>query len=92
MEKGFKGIRNVNGRPKGALNKTTSETKELIKAIVSNQLGDVEALLNSLEPRDRMSAIIKLLMLVIPKEIALEVDEKEELLFKPITITLLNGN
>lgn len=91
MEKGFKGIRNENGRPKGSLNKTTSETKELLKNIVSNQLDKVEDLLNDLEPKDRIDAVIKLLPYILPRqsEIAIESKEDEER-FKPITVNLIN--
>jgi hypothetical protein len=91
MEKGFKGIRNVNGRPKGALNKTTAETKELIRSIVSNQLDEVEALLNQMEAKERFDAIIKLLPYIVPRQNEITVEAKEEL-FKTLTITLIDAN
>jgi hypothetical protein len=91
MKKGFKGIRNENGRPKGSLNKTTSETKELLKNIVSNQLDKVEKLLNSLEPKEKIDAIIKLLPYVLPRQNEVLIDHKEEV-FKPLVITLIDPN
>jgi hypothetical protein len=90
MEKGFKGIRNVNGRPKGALNKTTAETKELIRSIVSNQLDQVEALLKKMEAKERFDAIIKLLPYIVPRQSEITVEAKEEL-FKTLTITLIDA-
>lgn len=93
MDKGFKGTINLNGRPKGSLNKTTAETKEIIKNIVSNQMASVEALLNKLEPRERIDAIIKLLPFVIPKQQSIEVDNKEgNVSFKTVVVNLIDPN
>jgi hypothetical protein len=74
---GFKGIRNVNGRPKGAVNKTTSETKELIQKVVSNELDSIGDLLDKLEPKERIDAIIKLLPYIVPKTSEVSVIEPE---------------
>lgn len=65
---GFKGIRNNNGRPKGSLNKTSAETKEILQSIVSKELDNLEELLNKLEPKEKIDAIIKLLPYVIPRQ------------------------
>ena len=91
MKTGFKGVRNVNGRPKGSLNKTTHETKNLLHNIVGFQLDQVENLLSTLEPKDKLDIIIKLLPYVLPRqsEIAIESKEAEEH-FKPITVNLIN--
>ena len=88
----FKGIPNTNGRPKGAVNKTTAETKELLQKIVSNEIDNIPTMLDALKPKDRLDAITKLLPYIIPRqtEIAVETNQNQ---FQPLTITLLeNGN
>ncbi len=74
---GFKGIRNVNGRPKGAVNKTTAETKEIIQKIVSNELDKITDLLEKLEPKERVDAVIKLLPYVVPKQSEVSINDTE---------------
>lgn len=74
---GFKGIRNVNGRPKGAVNKTTAETKELIQKIVSNELDKITDLLEKLEPKERVDAVIRLLPYIVPKQSEVSITEPE---------------
>ncbi|AIN71919.1 hypothetical protein K5L04_01870 [Flavobacterium psychrophilum] len=74
---GFKGVRNVNGRPKGSLNKSTAETKELIHNVVSKQLENIDKLLDRLEPKERIDAIIKLLPYLIPKQSEITTNESE---------------
>ena len=74
---GFKGIRNVNGRPKGAVNKTTAETKEIIQKIVSNELDKITDLLEKLEPKERVDAVIKLLPYIAPKQSEVSINDTE---------------
>lgn len=85
---GFKGTRNINGRPKGAVNKTTTEAKVLIQKIVSKELENIDTLLEKLEPKERIDAVIKLLPYFMPKQTEIIIEPKE---FKhePLTITLL---
>lgn len=79
------------GRIKGVPNKTTAETKELIQSVVSNQMESVDVLLNKLEPKERIDAIIKLLPFVIPKQSTIEIDNKEEnVFFKTVVVNLIN--
>lgn len=80
------------GRAKGTKNLKTSETKEIIQSIVRNQMEDVEELLNKLDPNDRINAIIKLISFVVPKQSAIEIENKEEGIFSPLTITLIDPN
>jgi len=79
------------GRPKNSGNKSTAETKTLLNNIVGNQLDNVEVLLSTLEPKDKLDIIIKLLPYVLPRqsEIAIESKEAEEH-FRPITVNLIN--
>jgi len=66
------------GRTKGTKNLKTSETKEIIQSIVRNQMEDVEELLSKLHPNERITAIIKLISFVVPKQSTIEIDNKEE--------------
>lgn len=88
---GFKGTRNENGRPKGAVNKTTAETKQLLQKIVGNELDNISERLDKLEPKERIDAVIRLMPYVMPKQSEIAIDNKENI-FKPITITLINQN
>jgi len=55
------------GRPKGAINKTTSETKEFL-ARISNKLGKrVEEDLDLMDPKDRVKIWLELQEYLIPK-------------------------
>lgn len=74
---GFRGTRNENGRPKGAVNKSTKETKEILQKIVSNQLDKIDDLLEKLEPKEKIDAIIKLLPYVVPKQSEVSLIENE---------------
>jgi 23S rRNA C2498 (ribose-2'-O)-methylase RlmM len=76
------------GRKKGTKNLKTSEVKEAIKGIVSNELDDVQALLQELSPNDRITAIIKLLPFVVPKQLAVEVEAPDDF-FKPVVVNLI---
>jgi len=85
---GFRGVRNANGRPKGSLNKTSVQTKKIIEKLVSNELKNIDSLLEQLDPKDRIDALIKLLPYVIPKNSHIEIDAPAHQ-FQPITITVI---
>ena len=57
---------NINGRPKGVQNKTTTELKESINLLVSNNIDKLQNDIDSLEPKDRLFFIEKLLKYVVP--------------------------
>ncbi len=84
----FKGVRNVNGRPKGALNKTSAQTKTIIEKIVSSELKNIESLLEHLEPKERVDAIIRLLPYVVPKQSEISIDAPIHRL-QPIVLNLI---
>lgn len=66
------------GRTKGIPNRTTAELKEKITAIVLNELVTTETLLKSLEPNERISALIKLLPYIVPKQTEIILENEEE--------------
>ena len=86
---GFRGVRNANGRPKGSLNKTSVQTKKIIEKLVSSELKNIDSLLEQLDPKERVDAIIKLLAYVIPKNSHIEIDAPALNQLQPITLTIV---
>ena len=84
----FKGVRNVNGRPKGAMNKTTANTKAIIQKVVTQELAGLTELMAGLKPKERAEILVKLLPFVIPKqtEISLETPLHQ---LQPLTLILI---
>ena len=86
MAKGIK----TGGRTAGTVNKTTAETKELLQKIISNELDNIEGMLNKLEPKERIDAVIKLLPYIVPKQQEIAIDSKP--MINGITVTIVNPN
>lgn len=60
---------NPNGRPKGAENKATRELRSVISGLLSSEMtpSKLRALLNKLEPSQKLNYLIKLTDFVLPK-------------------------
>lgn len=58
---------NPNGRPPGTKDRATKELRDRVKALLENQFDRIVADLESLEPRDRVNAWLKLLEYSLPK-------------------------
>ena len=71
------------GRTKGTPNRTTAETKQLLQSIVSKELDKLGAMLEQLEPNDRINAIAKLLPYILPKQNEIAVENKTTI--EPVT-------
>ena len=69
-------VLNPNGRPKGAVNRTTKELRQIVKNYIENELETVDDLLEKLTPKERLDILCKMLPYVMPKQ--LEVKEYEE--------------
>ena len=65
MKKGH--TNNPNGRPRGVPNKTTKTAREWLSALIDQHRELIESDLLSLEPKDRVAAITKLMEFVVPK-------------------------
>lgn len=65
---------NPNGRPKGKVNKTTAQMKELIKTYVEGELKQADSLLSQLTAKERLDILCKMLPYVMPKEHSIEND------------------
>ncbi len=75
---------NWNGRPKGKRNKTTAETKILLKDFLDFTLEDMVNTYDNLGNRDKVNLITKTLPFVMPK--AIEETEKTDVLDNTINI------
>ena len=64
---------NPNGRPKGKPNRTTAEVKEFMTKFVSRNLDGLQQDLDSLDPKDRILFIEKLLQYIIPKNQSVDI-------------------
>ena len=87
---GFKGTRNVHGRPKGAVNKTPTNAKAVIQSLIDSEVKKIPELLDELSAKDRLEITIKLMNFVIPKQTQIEIEANEIDPFRPITINLIN--
>jgi 23S rRNA C2498 (ribose-2'-O)-methylase RlmM len=72
------------GRTKGVVNKTTAETKEILQKIVSNELDNISTLLEKLEPKERIDAVIKMLPYIVPKQQEITIDKENVISIAPI--------
>jgi hypothetical protein len=64
------------GRKQGSLNKTTVSLRSKIHLLIENQWVTVESDLKSLEPKDRLSFLERLLKYVLPAPIPEPEEEK----------------
>jgi hypothetical protein len=55
------------GRQKGTPNRLTKELRTILKDVLYNELEKIEELLESLEPKERLELIIKVLPFILPK-------------------------
>ena len=55
------------GREKGTPNRLTKELRTILKDVLYNELERIEELLDSLEPKERLELVIKILPFVLPK-------------------------
>lgn len=58
---------NPNGRPKGAPNKTTKSAREWLAGLIDKNRSQIEQDLKSLEPKDRLTMLEKLMGYTVPK-------------------------
>lgn len=55
------------GRQKGTPNRLTKELRTILKNVLYNELENIEELLDSLEPKERVELIIKIIPFILPK-------------------------
>jgi len=75
LKKGQSG--NPNGRPKGAVNKTTAELKDLLVKVVGNQMENWEKDLEKIRktnPEEAIRLTAKLIDYVLPKQTKIDLE------------------
>jgi len=65
---------NPNGRPKGTPNKSTSDLREWVNGLIDDNRLKIAEDLKSLEPKDRLVIIERLLQYAIPKQQSISVE------------------
>jgi len=58
---------NRNGRPQGAENKLTKELRTVLKNIMFDEFNNIPSLLETLETKERLEILIKIMPFVLPK-------------------------
>jgi len=86
----FKVGNKLGGKTKGSLNKVTQEIREYFKLLVQNNLEQLQEDIATLEPKDRVKAILDIASFVTPKlkAIDLKTDANDT---RPILLNLGNG-
>ena len=88
---GFKGVQNINGRPKGSLNIATAEIREKFNLLVENNIDKLQQDIESLEPKDRIKIILDMAKFLLPTLRSTELTTGDEKGFNPIIINLGSG-
>ena len=76
------------GRRSGVPNKTTQQSKAIVQKVINNELDNLEVLLSKLSAKDRVTALIKLLPFVIPKQQEISIEAPVHQL-QPMTLTIV---
>lgn len=65
---------NPNGRPLGVQNKVTTSLKDRVNLLIENNFDKLQADLNTVEPKDRLNIMLKLMEYVLPKQKETKID------------------
>jgi hypothetical protein len=82
---------NANGRPSGSRNKATEDIRNNVSNFVTANLQNIQIEYNSLEAKDKLDFISKLLGFVLPKLQAVQMDAQIEVA-KPIVLNINDYN
>ncbi|AXE17215.1 hypothetical protein DR864_05440 [Runella rosea] len=69
------------GRTKGTPNRMTKEIRAVLKDVIGEQLESIPDVLETLEPKDKLEFIIKLMPYVLPKVEAVKMNNGEGMSF-----------
>lgn len=69
------------GRKAGVPNRTTQEMRDVMQSFIECKIEELDQVYNELEPKDKISAIIKMLPYLLPRQqnIELNATHKQEL-------------
>lgn len=65
---------NPNGRPLGVPNKITSNLKDRVNLLIENNFDKLQTDLDTIDPKDRLSIMLKLMEYVLPKQKETKID------------------
>ena len=65
---------NPNGRPLGVPNKVTANLKDRVNLLIENNFNKFQSDLDNIEPKDRLSIMLKLMEYVLPKQKETKID------------------
>jgi hypothetical protein len=82
---------NPNGRPQGTQNKATGAIRAAFQQLIENNLQQLESDLSDLEPKDRISMLIKISEFVLPKLQSIDISTQLELEYKHLESLLMKG-
>ena len=74
-KKGISG--NVNGKPKGASNRTTKQTKELIANLLQKEMENIEEYKAKVTPIEWLNILVRLVPYIVPKQAQIETTTNE---------------
>lgn len=80
---------NPTGRPKGASNRNTEEIRNVFSELLTANIENIQADLDSLDPKDRLAMLFKLSEFIIPKLQSTKMDISTESI--PLTIKVGYG-
>ena len=69
-----KGREKTGGRKSGSINRTSADIKSKIAALIDDQFDTIQADLETLEPKDRVTAYLKFMEYVLPKQREQKID------------------
>lgn len=80
------------GRTQGTPNRLTTEVRKKISDALNNSIENLESDLATLNTKERLEVVAKLLNFILPKlkEIDINTDEKEPI--SEIRVNIINGN
>lgn len=65
---------NPYGRPLGVQNKVTTSLKDRVNLLIENNFDKLQADLDTVEPKDRLNIMLKLMEYVLPKQKETKID------------------
>ena len=65
---------NPNGRPLGVPNKVTANLRDRVNLLIENNFDKLQSDLDNIEPKDRLSIMLKLMEYVLPKQKETKID------------------
>ena len=78
-----------NGKPKGAVNKTTKDLQQFITNFLNEKSFEIPLIWDTLEDKDKATLFLHLSKLVMPKNLKETIDQAEQPLF-PIVVNIVS--